>query len=156
MLLGKFLWSQNFSRVSAYLINIMHAIACNCSGETIGEFGFCSFRLFDYFYTRLPRQTFIHFSERIFLKKLSIFMKIWICGEFRDLAHRYNFERLRNSSECQICTMCKVNTGDTMKCPKKHVKKVFCHVMAIAFIFEMPQNRRISIPVIFLSEYLVT
>ena len=43
-----------------------------------------------------------------------------------------------------------------MKCPKKHVKKVFCHVMAIAFIFEMPQNRRISISVIFLFEYLVT
>ena len=25
-------------------------------------------------------------------------MKIWICGEFRDLAHGYNFERLRNST----------------------------------------------------------
>jgi len=42
-------------------------------------------------------------------------MKTCICGEFRDLAHWYNFERLRNST----------NTGDTMKCPKKHVKEIF-------------------------------
>ena len=30
----------------------------------------------------------------------------------------------------------------------------FCHVMTFAFIFEMSQNRRISISVLFLFEYL--
>ena len=35
-------------------------------------------------------------------------------------------------------------TGGTTKCPKKHVKEDFCHVMAFAVFPEKPQNRWIS------------